>query len=487
MKNFLLAVILLMPVPSLWAQNSGEPQSDFIRARSDNTPAAPAPEAPPAEANSSDGQVSLQEIAARAAGEQPAEGNNSENRAVLPETSSSIDSIVAVAEEDVILESELQLSIQGVRDQVRARGGAMPPDNLLREQVLERMVMEKLQVQRALGTGIRVSDTDVDQGLGRVAQQNSITVLQLRQTLETEGFSFSDFRDQLRDQLLISRLRERIGDSIADITDTEIEIVLATDRFGGRQYNLANILVSVPEGATPSQVETAQEKVSDVYRRLENGLEFTAAAISYSDGRDALDGGIIGWRDLNTMPTVFAGAIEGLEAGEFTDPIRSPAGFHILYLNDVRDDSKVVIEEDKVRHLMVATNELVNSEVARDRIMEMKAELDEGAIFDDMAREHSDDSLTANLGGDMGWIQPTQFGPRFNQILMSLSEGQISEPFQDETGWHMIMLEEKRNSDVTELALRAQARETIRTQKAEEEYNRFLLQMRDESYVDIRL
>ncbi len=480
MMRLLAGLIMLLPALTVLGQSgSGAPESEFIRARDNGQP--PAPAEPAAEGDS----VSLQEIAARAVGEQPAEENS--KRAELPVTATSFDRIVAVAEEDVILESELLLSIKGVRDQVQARGGAMPPMDLLRQQVLERMVLNKLQVQRAAGTGIRVSDTDVDRALENVAQQNGITILQLRQTLEADGFNFADFRDELRDELLITRLRERVGDSIPEITETEIEILLASERFGGSQYNLSHILISVSDGATPAEVQAAQEEVSDVYQRLQNGLEFTAAAISYSDAQDALEGGVLGWRELNSMPTVFASAIEGLNAGDFSQPIRSPAGFHILRLNDVQNDAVVMIEEAKVRHLMIAANELVSSDEAHDHIMEMKTELEQGADFGEMAREHSDDTLTANLGGDMGWIQPSQYGPRFKQIIDSLNNGQISEPFQDQSGWHLIMLEDERESDVTDLALRTRARDTIRAQKAEEEYNRFLRQLRDESYVDIRL
>ncbi len=481
MMRLLAGLITMLPALVVLAQsNSGEPASDFIRARDNGAPAAPV--IAPATAEN---QVSLQEIAAGAAGEEPAEDNT--KRAILPVSATSFDRIVAVAEEDVILETELQLSIQGVRDQVQARGGSMPPMNLLQQQVLERMVLNKLQVQRATGTGIRVSDTDVDQALGRVAQQNNITILQLRQTLEADGFNFADFRDELRDELLISRLRDRVGDSIPEITDTEIEILLASERFGGSQYSLSHILISVNDGATPAQVQAAQDEVSDVYQRLQNGLEFTAAAISYSDAQDALDGGVLGWRELNSMPTVFASAVEDLSAGEFSQPIRSPAGYHILRLNEVRNDAVVMIEEARVLHLMVAANELVSSDEAHAHIMQMKGELEQGADFGEMAKEHSDDNVTANLGGEMGWIQPEQYGPRFKQIIDSLDNGQISEPFQDQAGWHLVLLEDERESDVTELAIRTRARDTIRSQKAEEEYDRFLRQLRDESYVDIRL
>lgn len=482
--NYILFVaILTLSSPLLAQSNNGLPDSEFIRAR-DNSAAPASPDA--AADNAQQQRQQLSEIISNATGEDVTADANV-RQAQLPPEAILVDRIVAVAEEDVILESELQQSIDGVRNQIRTRGGAMPPEDLLREQVLERMILNKLQVQRALSTGIRVSDSDVDQALAGVAQQNNIDILTLRQTLERDGFDFADFRNELRDELIITRLRERVGSSVGEITDTEIEILLSSDQFGGAEYNLSHILIGVPDGATPDQVSAAQERVRDVYERLQNGLEFSAAAISYSDAQDALDGGIIGWRNSSTMPNVFASSIEKLEPGEFSEPVRSPVGYHILRLTDRRDQTEIVIQEKKVRHLMVATNELMDTETARQHMMEMKTEIEAGADFGEMAREHSDDNLSANLGGDLGWIQPAQYGPRFQQILSSLSMHQMSEPFQDESGWHIIMLEDERESDVTDLALRNRARQTIQQQKAEQEFSRFVRQLRDEAYVDIRI
>ncbi len=406
---------------------------------------------------------------------------------LLPPGAQQIDRIVAIAEDAVILESELQMSIKGVLDQIAKRGGEKPPMDLLRKQALERMIMNKLQVQRAQETGIRVSESEVDQALTNVAAQNNITILQLRQALERDGFEFVDFRDELRDELIINRLRERVADSMPEITDTEIEIMLASDRVGGNQYDLSHILIAVPDGATPTQVSEAKKRIDEVYSKLQEGLEFAAAAISYSDAQDALEGGHIGLRNINTMPTIFSDAVEKLEPGEYTRPMRSPAGFHIMYLNDIQTQSQIIIDEAKIRHLMVATNDLVDSEQAYQRIVDLRDRWHRGdASFEELAREYSDDTMTANLGGDMGWIQPAQYGERIQQIIESLDIGQACEPFQDESGWHVMLVEARRKSDVTDLALRNQARQILRQQKSEREYESFLRQLRDESYVEIR-
>jgi len=406
---------------------------------------------------------------------------------LLPPGTEEIDSIVAIAEDTVILESELQMSMKGVLDQIAKRGGEQPPLDLLRKQALERMIMNKLQVQRAQETGIRIAESEVDQALANVAAQNNITILQLRQALEQDGFEFVDFREELRDELTISRMRERVADSMPEITDTEIEIMLASERVGGEQYDLSHILIAVPDGATPTQVSEAQAKIEEVYNKLENGLEFAAAAISFSDAQDALEGGRIGLRNTNTMPTVFSDAMEKLEPGEYTRPLRSPAGFHVMYLNDVQTQSQIIIDETRVRHLMVATSDLMDSEEAYDRIDDLRDRWRRGEVtFEELAREHSDDTMTANLGGDLGWVQPGQYGERIRQLIESLDIGEASEPFQDESGWHVMLVEERRTSDVTDIALRNQAQQILKQQKAEREYETFLRQLRDESYVEIR-
>lgn len=406
---------------------------------------------------------------------------------LLPPGTEKIDRIVAIAEETVILDSELQMSIQGVLDQIDKRGGEKPPMNLLRKQALERMIMNKLQVQRAQETGIRVSESEVDQALANVAAQNNITILQLREALERDGFEFVDFRDELRDELIINRMRERVADTMPEVTDTEIEIMLASERVGGEQYDLSHILIAVPDGATPAQVAEAEDKIQEVYSKLDNGLEFAAAAISYSDAQDALEGGRIGLRNINTMPAAFSDALANLESGEYTRPMRSPAGFHVMYLNDVQSQSQIIVEEAKVRHLMVETNQLMDSEEAYERIVDLRDRWQRGdATFEELAREYSDDSMTANLGGDMGWVQPQQYGQSIQQIINSLDIGEACEPFQDESGWHIMLVENRRESDVTDLALRNQAREILKQQKSEREYDAFLRQLRSEAYVEIR-
>ena len=398
-----------------------------------------------------------------------------------------IDSIIALVDEDVILRSELDLAIAGIVDRIRDSGEAMPPMDLLENQVLERLIMRELQVQKALQTGIRISDTDIDQALVNLAQQNSITVQQLRQVIEEDGEDFAEFRQNIGEELLTDRLQQRIVNSMDPITDTEVDILLASEDLTGGEYNISHIMVALPDGATPQQIREGQAKIDDVYQRLMDGLDFASAAISYSDSEEALEGGVVGWRDLNSVPTFFADAIRELGPGETTNPIRSPRGFHILKVTDYREQRQVVIEEYHARHIMIEANELISPRAAMDKIAQIKEKLNNNEDFAELAKENSDDPTSANLGGDMGWFPPQAYGDRVYQTLIAMQEGETSEPFQTAGGWHIMELLGKREIDRTEDVIRAEARDKIRQRKAEQEVRKVLRQFRDEAFVEIRL
>jgi peptidyl-prolyl cis-trans isomerase SurA len=398
-----------------------------------------------------------------------------------------IDSIVALVDEDVILRSELDLAVSGIVERIRASGEAMPPMNLLEGQVLERLIMRELQIQRALQTGIRVSDSDIDQALVNLAQQNGITLQQMRQVIENDGEDFSEFRRNIGDELMTERLRQRIVSSMDPISDTEIDIMLASEDVMGGEYNVSHIMVGLQDGSTPAQIKVAQDEADDIYERLSIGLDFASAAISYSDGQEALEGGLVGWRDLNSVPAFFADALRDLGPGEFTQPIRSPAGFHIIKVNDYREQRQVVVKEYHARHIMVEIDELMTPRLAMDQIIEIKQKLDDGEDFAELAKEYSDDNATANIGGDMGWFPPNAFGDRVYQTIVGLSDGEVSEPFQTEGGWHVMEVLGMRETDRTEEAIRAEAREKIVMRRAEQEIDKVLRQFRDEAFVEIRL
>jgi peptidyl-prolyl cis-trans isomerase SurA len=402
-------------------------------------------------------------------------------------TNQPIDSIVALVDEDIILRSELDLAVAGIVERVRASGESMPPMNLLEGQVLERLIVRELQVQRAMQTGIRISDADIDQALVTLAQQNNMTVQQMRQVIEADGEDFSEFRRNIGEELMTERLRQRIVNSMDPITDTEVDIMLASEDLAGGEYNVSHIMVGLQDGPTPEQILKAQAKADDIHRRLVEGLDFASAAISYSDGQEALEGGLVGWRDLNSVPAFFADAVRDLQPDQFTQPIRSPAGFHLIKVNDYREERQVVVKEYNARHIMIEVDELMTPRLAMDAIIDIKTKLKDGEDFSELAKEYSDDTTSANLGGDMGWFPPDAYGERVYQTLVAMDPGQTSEPFQTMGGWHVIELLDTREIDRTEESIRAEARDKIMRRKAEQEIDEVLRQFRDEAFVEIRL
>ncbi len=398
-----------------------------------------------------------------------------------------IDSIIAVVDDDIILRSELDLAINGIVDRIRQQGGDLPPTHLLEKQVLERLIVRRLQLQRAFQTGIRISDADIDQAMLRLAQQNQMSLMQLRQVIEADGEDFAEFRQNIGEEMMTERLRQRVINSMDPITETEIDILLASDHFQTGEYNISHILIALPEGATPQQIAAQEATTNNVYEQLQEGLDFAAAAISYSGGQEALEGGLVGWRDLNSLPVVFSESIKNLRAGQITTPIRSPAGFHIVKVNDYRDRSKVVLTEFQARHIMIKVTDLVGPRQAMEQIRDIHSRLNDGEDFEALAREYSDDVTSANLGGDLGWFMPQSYGERFAQTLEGLQDGEISEPFQTEKGWHIIERLGTRDKDYSEEAIRNAAANNLRQQKTDIEVEKFLQEMRDEAYVEIRL
>jgi len=405
----------------------------------------------------------------------------------LAQTEEKIDSIVALVDDDVILRSELDIAIKGIVDRIRQQGGEVPPQSLLEKQVLERLIIRRLQLQRAFQTGIRVSDSEIDQSLMMLADQNKLSLMQLRQLIEADGEDFAEFRQNIGEEMMTERLRQRVVNSMDPITETEIDILLASERFNSGEYNISHILIGLPDGATPQQIAAQESKANNVYQQLQEGLDFASAAISYSDSQEALEGGLVGWRDLNSVPVAFSDAIKNLRAGQFTVPIRSPAGFHIIKVNDYRERSQVMATEFHARHIMVQTNDLVSPREAMERIRDIHKQLSEGGDFAALAKEYSDDVASANLGGDMGWFMAQAYGERMEQTLEGLQDGEISEPFQTESGWHIIERLGKREKDVTVESIRQAARNNLQQQKMDIELEKFLQQMRDEAFVEIRL
>jgi len=398
-----------------------------------------------------------------------------------------MDEIIAIVDEGVILRSELESTMDNVLRQIQQRGERQPPPQVLEEQVLERLIMNQVQIQRAEATGVRVTDQEVDRSLSDVARQNQLSLIQLRQAIEADGLNFNEFREDVRNQLLTSKLTQRIVESMDQVTDTEVDMLLESDMFGSDEYNLSQIALQLSPSATPAELREAEQRITEIRREIIDGMDFAEAAVNFSDSPDALDGGEVGWRNLNTMPRQLADRIRDMETGEISEPILGNGSLMLIKINERRPRGEIIVDEYQARHIMVQPSELISADDARRLIENLHTQIQEGAEFSALAREFSDDERTANIGGLMDWFPQGAFGQTFQAVCDSLEPGEVSQPFQTGDGWHLVMLEGERKSDRTEEALRAEARELIVQQRSEEEIDRVLRQMRDEAYVEILL
>jgi peptidyl-prolyl cis-trans isomerase SurA len=384
----------------------------------------------------------------------------------LPDNS--LDRIVAIVEEDVILRSELDLAVRSVLAQYADRRSQLPPQDVLERQVLERLVLLRLQLQRAASGGIRIGDGEVEQAIARIAEQNRISIDQMRQQLARDGMEFSEFRRTLREEMTAQRLRQNIIQSRVNVSDTEIDILLASNSLKRGQVRVALLLVAVPQGAAQEQIDTARKKVEGIRDLLSRGeMEFGAAAIRYSDAPNALEGGDIGWRSFDEVPPLYANLLQGMKVGEVSQPIRDQNGYTLAKLVDARDEAQETVTEYKARDILIRKSELVDSAAAKAKIDDLRARIAAGGDFAEIARAHSEDDMTRANGGDMGWFQAYAWGNAVGDTLMRLQDGELSQPFESDIGWHLIQRLEAREQDVTEEVLRNRARETIARRKSD--------------------
>ncbi|MCK9489246.1 MAG: peptidylprolyl isomerase [Xanthomonadales bacterium] len=402
-------------------------------------------------------------------------------------TVETLDRVIAVVDEDVILASELDRSVNNIIDQYADRAAQLPPRDVLERQVLERMILMKVQADRAQETGIRISEMQVDAAIGDVARSNGLTPDQLRASLEQQGLHYGEFRETVREELLIQALQQRFVQTRVSVSESEIDNLLGSGQLQRGEVHIGHILIAVPEGADSHSIEEARSRAQAVHDQIQAGMDFASAAIRHSNAPNALDGGDLGWRGLNEIPSVFIDIVAQMREGEVTPAIRSPGGFHLLKLYGRRADSQRLVEEFNARHIMIEFTELTSPEQAERRIRDVHRQILDGADFTDMAREHSDDHNTGPLGGDLGWFPPEAYGTGVAQVLPTLADGEISEPFRSDVGWHLLQRLGNRQQDRTADFLRRQAAETIRSRKAGEEFERYVRELRGEAYIENRL
>jgi peptidyl-prolyl cis-trans isomerase SurA len=399
-----------------------------------------------------------------------------------------LDTIVAVVEDDVILERELQKEVAVIEQRIQQSKSAMPPSNVLRKQVLEKMIIDKLQRQLAEKAGITVSEEMLNTSAADIARRNNMDVEAFRAELEGQGISYQSFLDNMRNEIIINQLRGReIGGRIK-VTDREVEHYLETqDKIGeeSTQYHLGHILIAIKEGASSTEIQKAMSKATDLVKKLREGQDFTQMAISFSDDANALKGGDLGWRTRGEIPTLFVNDIQQLKQGEVSEPIRSPSGFHIIKMVEIKGTDNHMIQKTKVRHILVKTNELVDDAEAKKRLLALKARLADGDDFSALARAHSDDKGSALKGGSLDWVGPGDLVKPFEEAMSKLGINEVSDPVQTQFGWHIIQVLGRENKDDSSEYKKNLIREAIRKRKIEEETELWMRRLRDEAFVEI--
>src|SRR5262245_56602533 len=401
-----------------------------------------------------------------------------------------IDRIVAVVNNEVITRGDLDERYRVASAQLKQQGTAAPPRDVLEKQILDRMVIDRVQLQLAKETGLRVDDADLDRSLQRIAQDNKLTLQQMRAALEKDSMPFDKFREDIRNEIVIARLRQREVDNKIVISESEIESFISAQQ--GREqrreeFNISHVLVTVPENARPEQIQARRARAEEALQQIRTGADFRQVAATFSDAPDALQGGALGWRDSERLPTLFVDALRPLANGDVAPIVRSPNGFHILKLNDRRGvSSQVIVRQTRARHILIKTNELVPEAEARRRLESLRERLENKADFAELARLHSEDASGAK-GGDLGWISPGDTVPEFERAMNALAPGELSAPVQTPFGWHLIQVMERRDEDMSQDRRRVAAVTALRARKSDDSYQEWVRQLRDRAYVELRL
>ncbi|EDY87254.1 chaperone SurA [gamma proteobacterium HTCC5015] len=397
--------------------------------------------------------------------------------------------IAAVVDTDIILEQEMLDELSRVKARIQASGQTPPPDEILKRQVLEHLIVKEVQMQAADRVGINVDDTFLNEQLQRIASENGMSLAQFKAKIESEGMDYVEYREMLREEMKIQQLRQRTVYDRVVVSEQEVDDYLAQNPVGSEsvEYQLGHILVGTPEAATPEQVDTARKEADNLYEQIKQGARFSQLALSHSDGQRALDGGDLGWLPQGRVPSLFLEAIESLQKGQVSRPIRSPSGFHLVQLKGVRGDERRVIQQVRARHILLTPNAVLSDEQARQKIAELRRRIVEAdESFAELAKAHSIDGSAAQ-GGDLGWAAPREYVPAFRQVVETLPLNTLSEPFRSDFGWHIVEVLERRQYDETDEYRRGMARQELRKMKASEEEELWLRRLRDQTYVEYRL
>ncbi|PCJ47794.1 MAG: molecular chaperone SurA [Moraxellaceae bacterium] len=402
-----------------------------------------------------------------------------------------LDRIVAVVDDSIIMDSELTERIDTIKSQLKKQNTALPPEDTMKAQVLERMVLESIQIQLAERGGIRLNDNDINNTIRNIARQNNMTPEGFRNALAEEGLSYKALREQIRREMTLTQLRQRRVSNRIEITDQDVDNFLASDLGKTNlapDYHLGHILISAGQSTNQQALTLAEEKADMVYRQLKSGAKFAQLAVAYSGGQKALEGGDLGWRKAAQLPTLFADTVLDMKKGDFSEPIKSPSGFHIIKILDVRGGSEHLITQTKARHILIKPNKIRSLIDAKKQLEEIRATIIAGKeSFETMAKTYSDDSGSALDGGELGWFSPGTMVKEFETTMTDLEEKTLSQLFQTKFGWHILEVLGRRNQDMSEEFRANRARQMLHKRKFDEELVTWLRELRQNAYVDLRL
>jgi peptidyl-prolyl cis-trans isomerase SurA len=402
-----------------------------------------------------------------------------------------LDRVAATVNEGVVLQSELEEQMYIIASRMREQKVDLPAQNVLQRQVLDRLVLQELQMQRANRAGIKVADETLNNALADVAKQNGIPLTELPDALAAQGIEYAGYREQLRKELAMQILRQRDVISRINVSPREIDQFLERQKkmpSDANEYHVSHILIAVPQAATPEQLDEAAKKSEEVYQKATSGEDFARLAVQYSNAQTALEGGDLGWRKGSELPTFLSEVIAGMKAGDVTKPLRTPSGYHILRLNEMKGGSQVIVNQVHARHILIKPNELQDDATVQQKLVSIRDRiLNKGENFAAVASVVSEDPGSAAEGGDLGWTGPGTFVPEFEKTLAQLQPDEISEPFRTQFGWHIIQLLGRRQYDTTEEIKHQRAFQALRESKADEETELWLRRLRDEAYVEYKL
>jgi peptidyl-prolyl cis-trans isomerase SurA len=415
----------------------------------------------------------------------PAAASSAARAPVVP-----LDRVIAVVNDEAVTQYDLGEQRRIILQQMKASNVPPPPRDVLDKQVLERLIMERALLQHAKENGIRVDDTTVERTILRVAQENKLSPEEFRKVLDKENIPYAKYRDDIRRQLIVQRVREREVDSKVSVSEAEVDNYLATvaaQAGGENEYLLSHIYVTLPEQAAPEQIEARRRRAEEALAQLKQGKDFAQVAASYSDAPDALQGGSLGWRTPARLPTVFAEYVRNMKVGDVSTVLRSPGGFHIVKLENKRGlNAPTVVDQTHARHILIKVNEVTSEAEAKARIDRLRERIVSGnANFEEVARVNSEDQTSAK-GGDLGWLSPGDTVPDFEKAMNQLKPNEVSQPVRTPFGWHLIQVIERRKQDITDQRRRDQARLALRERKSDEQFSEWLRELRDRTYVEYK-